>query len=91
MEHGPSSNKNKSNKTNKLGSERRISKKKFYFKGKYFNYDMVKQKSANCKLLKTKKDYEANMVNGISKDVSKISISTVVSKVNLVSSNSKEW
>ena len=37
------------------------------------------------------KPKEANVVDGITKDVSDIDLTTVISKVNLVGSNPKEW
>lgn len=43
-----------------------------------------------CRLLK-KKNLEANVVDAIPQGISYINFSIVVSKVNLVGSNSKEW
>ena len=37
------------------------------------------------------KPKEANVVDGITKDVSDIDLTTVISEVNLVGSNTKEW
>ena len=37
------------------------------------------------------KPKEANVVDGITKDVSDIDLTTVISEVNLVGSNPKEW
>ncbi|XP_024024454.1 uncharacterized protein LOC112092460 [Morus notabilis] len=87
VEHDGS--KKKREPRSKLGPKGGIVKKKF--QGKCFNCNKVGHKSADCKLPKQNKDKEANAVDTISKEVSDISLSTVVSKVNLVDSNPKEW
>ena len=40
---------------------------------------------------KRNKPKEANVINDISKDVSDIDLTAIISKVNLVGSNPKEW
>ncbi|PKI64032.1 hypothetical protein CRG98_015564 [Punica granatum] len=47
--------------------------------------------SADCKLPKSKKDHEANMINEMARDVAGINLSAVVSEVNLIGSNPKQW
>ena len=48
-------------------------------------------KLADCRLSKRNKPKEANVVDNITKDVFDIDLTTVISKVNLVGSNPKEW
>ena len=64
--------------------------KKQKLSGKCFNYGKQGHKSSDCKLPKMNKPKEANVVDGITKDVSDIDLTTVISKVNLVGSNPKE-
>ena len=92
MEHGHSSKskKNKFGKGSKLGPKGVVSKKP-KFQGKCFNYDKVDHKSADCRLQKKKNNYETNIVDNITQDVAKISLSVVASKVNMVGSNPREW
>ena len=93
MEHGQSSKFKKANnkgKDNKLGPKGGISKK-HKFQGKCFNCGKQGHKSSDCKLLKRNKPKEANVVDGITKDVSDIDLTTVIFEVNLVGSNPKEW
>ena len=92
VEHGQSFKKKYHNKGkgSKLGPNGGVYKKK-EFQGKCFNNGKQGHKSSDCRLLKRNKPKEANMVNGITKDVSNIDITTVISEVNLVGSNSKEW
>ena len=93
VEHGQSSKFKKANnkgKDVKLGPRRGISKKQ-KFQGKCFNYGKQGHKSSNCKLLKRNKPKEDNVVDGITKDVSDIYLTIVISEVNLVGSNPKEW
>ena len=45
----------------------------------------------DCRLPKNNKPKEANVINDISKDVSDIDLTVVVSEVNSVGSNPKEW
>lgn len=47
-------------------------------------------KSVDCKFPKREKN-EANYIDGITRDVSDINLSVVISEVNLVGSNPKEW
>ena len=93
VKHGQSSKskKKKYGKGSKLGPKGGISKKP-KVQGKYFNCDKVGHKSADYKQLKKKKkSHEANMVDNVAQDVAKISLSTVVSEVNMVGSNPSEW
>ena len=92
VEHGQSSKKEQHNKGkgSKLGPKGGVSKKQ-KFKGKCFNSGKQGHKSSDCRLLKRNKPKEANVVDGITKDVSDIDITTVISEVNLVGSNPKEW
>ena len=61
------------------------------FQGKYFNFEKQGHKSTDCKIPKRKKPKEVNVVDGITKDVSDIYLTTIISKVKFVASNSKEW
>ena len=45
----------------------------------------------DCRLPKRNKPKEANVVDNITKDVSDIDLIIVISEVNLVGSNPKEW
>ena len=65
--------------------------KKHKFQGKCFNCGKQGHKSSDCRLPKRNKPKEANVVDVITKDVSDIDLITIISKVNLVGSNSKEW
>ena len=64
--------------------------KKEKFQGKCFNRGKQGHKSSDCRLPKRNKHKEANVVDGITKDVSDIDLTTVISKVNVVGSNPKE-
>ena len=93
VEHGQGSKFKKANnkgKGNKLGPKGGISKKQ-KFQGKCFNYGKRGHKSSDCKLPKRNKPKETNVVDGITKDVSDIDLTTVIFEVNLVGSNPKEW
>ncbi|KAL5570103.1 hypothetical protein UlMin_026678 [Ulmus minor] len=92
VEHGQSSKfkKNKSNKEPKLGPKRGVSKKQ-KFQGKCFNCDKIGHKSSECRLPKKNKNHEANVVNDITQDVADIDLCAVISEVNLVGSNPREW
>ena len=92
VECGQSSNKKQHNKGkgSKLGPKGGVSKKQ-KFKGKCFNYGKQGHKSSDCRLPKTNKPKESNVVDGITKDVSDIDLTVVISMVNLVGSNPKEW
>ena len=50
-----------------------------------------KDKSLDCRLPKKNNPKEANVVDGITNDVSDIDLTTIISEVNLVGSNPKEW
>ena len=99
VEHGQSSHGKKKvhpGKGSKLGSKVGIFKKsKFQFQGKCYNCDKTEHRASECRLpqKKFKKNQEANMIelDPISRDVSNINLSVVVSEVNLVGSNPKEW
>ena len=85
---------NKTKKKNKgkgsnLGPKRRVSKQQ-KFLGKCIIYGKQGHKSSDCRLPKRNKPKEVNVVDDISKDVSNIDLTTVISKANLVGSNSKE-
>ncbi|KAL5566690.1 hypothetical protein UlMin_029854 [Ulmus minor] len=92
VEHGQSSKfkKNKSNKGHKLGPKGGVSKKQ-KFQGKCFNCDKIGHKSSECRLPKKNKNPETNVVDNITQDVADIDMCAVISKVNLVGSNPKEW
>ena len=93
MEHDQCSKFKKANnkgKCSKLGPKGGISKKQ-KFEGKCFNYRKEDHKSSDCRLPKRNKPKEANLVDGITKDVSDIDLTTVIPEVNLVGSNTKEW
>ena len=93
VEHGQSSKFKKANnkgKDTKMGPKGGVSKEK-KFLGKCFNCGKQGQKSYDCSLPKRNKPEEANVIDDISKDVSDIKLTIVISKVNLVGSNPKEW
>lgn len=71
--------KNKKANKNKLGLKRRVSKKQNKFQRKCFNYDKMVHKASECRMLKKKGNREANDVENISKDMSDINLSAVVS------------
>ena len=73
-----------------LGPKGGVSKKQ-KFQGKCFNCGNQGHESSNCRLQKSNKPKEANVVDGITKDVSDINLTVVISEVNLVGSNPKEW
>ncbi|KAH9751211.1 hypothetical protein KPL71_014192 [Citrus sinensis] len=83
VEHGPK------NKNKKLGPKGGISKKQTKFQGKCYNCDKMGHKASDCRLPKKKR--EANVVENITQHVSDINLSTVISEVNLVGSNPREW
>ena len=91
MEHGQDSKfKKAKGKGTKLGPKGGVSKK-LKFQGKCFNCGKQGHKYANCRLSKRNKPKEANVVDGITKDVFDVDLIVVFSKVNLVGSNPKEW
>ena len=81
VEHGQSSKKNKFVKWSKLEPKGGVSKKPKL---------KVGHKSVDCKQPKKKKN-EANIVDNITQEVADISLFAVVSKVNMVGSNPREW
>ena len=93
MEHGQSSKFKKTNnngKGNKLGPKWGISKKQ-KFQGRCFTCGKQGHKSSYYRLWKRNKPKEANVVDGITKDVYEICLIIVIFEVNLVGSNPKEW
>ena len=92
VEHGQGSKTKKHNKGkgSTLGPKEGVSKKQ-KFLGKCFNCEKQGHKSFDCRLLKRNKPKEVNVVDGITKDVSDIDLTTVIYEVNLVGSNPKEW
>ena len=91
MELGQGSKKKKHNKGkgSKLGPKGGVSKKQ-KFLGKCFNCGKQGHKSSYYRLPKRNKPKEANVADNISKDVSDINFTIVISEVNLVGSNPKE-
>ena len=93
MEYGQSSKFKKGNNKGegtKLGPKGGVSKKQ-KFLWKCFNCGKQGHRSSDCRLPKRKKPKEANVINDISKDVSDIDFTAIISKVNLLGSNPKEW
>ena len=93
VDHGQGSKFKKTNnkgKDSKLRPKGKISKKQ-KFQEKCFNCGKQGHKSLNCRLPKRNKPKEANVVDGITKDVFDLDLKVVISEVNLVGSNSKEW
>ena len=91
VEHGQSSKfKKKTNKGFNLGPKGGISKKQ-KFQGKYFNCDKMGHKAADCRLPKKNKNKEAYVMEEITQEDYDLNLSVVVSKVNLIGSNLKEW
>ncbi|CAH9133608.1 unnamed protein product, partial [Cuscuta epithymum] len=87
VEHAKGS-KTKNNGKSKLGPKGGVSKHKF--NGKCFNCNKNGHKSSDCKAPRKKKDSQVNLVQGGQKDED-IVLAAVVTEVNLVGSNSKEW
>ena len=84
VEHGQSSKIKKGNnkgKDTKLGPKGGVFKKQ-KFLGKCFNSGKQGHKSSDYRLPKWNKPKEANMVDDISKDVSDIDLTVVISEVN---------
>ena len=73
-------------KGSKLEPEGGVSKKQ-KFQGKCFNCGKQGHKSFDCRLPKMNKPKEANVVDGITKDVFDIDLTTVIFEVKLVGSN----
>ena len=93
VEHGQGSKFNKTNnkgKGTKLGPKGGVSKK-LKFQEKCFNCGKQGHKIVDCRLPKKDKPKETNVIDDINKDVPDIDLTTVISKVNLVGSNYKEW
>ena len=93
VEHGQSSKAKKNTnkwKWSRLGPKWGTSKKA-KFQGKCFNCGKQGHKYDDCKLPKKNKTKEANVIDDITKGISDINLTAVVSKVKLVGSNLKEW
>ena len=93
MKHGQSSKFKKGNNKgngNKLRPKWGISKKQ-KFQGKCFNCGKQSHKSSDYTLPKRNKIKEANVVDGITKNVSDIDLTSVIFDMNLMGSNPKEW
>ena len=93
VEHGQGSKFKKGNnkgKGTKLGPKGGVFKKQKFI-GKCFNCGKQGHKSSDCRLPKKNKLKEANVVDDLSKDVSEIDLTAVISEVNLVGSNPKKW
>ncbi|PKI70726.1 hypothetical protein CRG98_008959 [Punica granatum] len=87
MDQGQSSKNKKSKK--KLGTNGGVFKPKF--QGKCLSCDKKGHRSADCRFPKRKKDHEANVVNEMTRDMADINLSAVISEVNLIGSNPKDW
>ncbi|KAK5784322.1 hypothetical protein PVK06_038845 [Gossypium arboreum] len=74
----------------KLGPKDDVFKKP-EFQEKYFNCNKMGHKSSDCRLPKRVRINEANAVENISKEVFDLDLCAVISEVNLVDSNPREW
>ena len=91
VEHGQSSKfKKRTTKGLILGPKGGISKKQ-KFQGKCFNCDKMGHKAADCRLPRKNKNKEANVMEKITQEVDDMNLSAIVSEVNLIGSNLKEW
>src|SRR3954464_12252366 len=93
VDQGQSSKKKKNSKKHegpKMGPKGGVSKKP-RFQGKCFNCDKMGHKSAECRLPKRKKHNESNMVDDLSQDVNEIDLCAMISEVNLIGANQREW
>lgn len=84
------SKKIKTDKASRLGLKGRISKK-LKFQGNCYNCDKTSHRVAKCRLSKKKKNNQANVVDHFTWDVDDLDFYTIISMVNLVGSNTKEW
>ena len=97
VEHGQSSGKNKfgKQKLQKKGKGAHLGAKggnfKKKFQGNCHKCDQPGHRAANCKLPKQNKAKETNVVEKITRDVSDIDLAAVISEVNLVDSNPRQW
>ncbi|XP_073290465.1 uncharacterized protein [Primulina huaijiensis] len=89
VEHGQSSKKRtfSSSKRLNLRPKGGISKKKF--SEKCYNCDGMGHKASECK--KPNRNREVNVVENIAQEVSNMNLCAVISEVNLVGSNPREW
>ena len=99
MEHDQASRSKKKqpNKGSKFGPKGGIAKKpKYQFQGKCYNCGKTGHRASDCRKPQQRKEFkktpQANMaeMEYLSKDVSDINLSAIVSEVNLVGSNPKE-
>ena len=88
MEYKQGQNSKGKKPTRNLGAKGKISKQKF--QGKCFNCDKKGHKSTECKLPKKKK-HEANLLDRIEGDMENMNLTAMVSEVNMIGSNPKEW
>ncbi|KAJ9544786.1 hypothetical protein OSB04_024493 [Centaurea solstitialis] len=72
-----------------LGPNGGVFKKKF--QGNCYNYDKPGHRAINCRFPKRAKAKQANFVDDISRDVSILNLTAMISEVNLVGSNPREW
>lgn len=82
VEHSQS-NKNKKANKNKPRLKRGVSKKQTNFQWKWF-CDKVGHKASECRLLKKKRNKEANVMANLRQDIYKINLYAVVYKVKLI-------
>ena len=90
LSQGSKIEKHNKGKDSKWGPKGGVFKKQ-KFLGKCINCGKQGHKSYDYRLPKRNKSKEAKVVDNISKDVSDINLTAVISKVNLVGSNPKEW
>ncbi|KAJ9565792.1 LOW QUALITY PROTEIN: hypothetical protein OSB04_001758 [Centaurea solstitialis] len=72
-----------------LGPRGGIMKKRF--QGNCYNCDKPGHRALNCRLPKREKTKQANFMDDVARDVSVLNLMTMISEVNLVGSNPKEW
>ncbi|KAJ9559825.1 hypothetical protein OSB04_004985 [Centaurea solstitialis] len=72
-----------------MGPRGGIMKKRF--QGNCYNCDKPGHRALNCRLPKREKTKQANFVDDIARDVSVLNLTAMISEVNLVGSNPREW